>query len=80
MKDLETIFRERRAACDGVVVCPIDDWNAIVSQVCDLESINCEMYAMLEKYVELVSDDRSDDFLFEFQGIKVLLEKVRGES
>jgi hypothetical protein len=73
MKDLETIFRERRTACDGVIICPIDDWNSIVSQVSDLESINVEMYAMLEKLLCLEGLIKTDE-------IKALLAKARGES
>lgn len=75
MKDLETIFRERRLACDGVVNCPVADWNAIVSQVIDLEAINAEMYAMLEDYVQLLEFDG-----YHVNDIKELLSKARGET
>jgi len=73
MKDLETIFRERRLACDGVVNCPIDDWNAIVSQVSDLDAINAEMYDMLESLLCLEGIIKTDR-------IKVVLAKARGET
>lgn len=76
MKDLETIFRERRTACDGVVVCTIDDWNSIVSQVSDLESINCEMYAMLDR-ARKSSYLKNSEYHSE---ISDLLAKARGES
>lgn len=73
MKDLETIFRERRLACDGVVNCPIADWNAIVSQVSDLDAINAEMYAMLE-------DLAMGQEYYSKDAITKLLTKARGET
>lgn len=73
MKDLETIFREHRIACDGVVNCPIDDWNAIVSQVSEME-------AMLEIAISLIDDDSIEDFVYQYREIKALLAKARGET
>jgi hypothetical protein len=38
-----------------------------------------EMYAMLEEYVQMVEDDRSEDFLYKFHEVAELLKKARGE-
>lgn len=78
VKDLETIFREHRIACDRGVICPLEDWNAIASQVSDLEAINAEMRAMLDliKACEITNGDVKGWS----SEIKALLEKVRGKS
>ncbi len=73
MKDLETIFRERRIACDGVVICPVYDWNTIVAQVSNLETINKEMYELLED-LSMSKEYYSKD------SIDKLLAKARGET
>lgn len=85
MKDLETIFRECRIACDGVINCPVDDWNAIASQVTDLAAINAEMYAMLERVItcQKIADHEIEhsDLLHQLSdGIRDLLDKARGET
>lgn len=80
MKDLDTIFRERRHAVDGFVNCPIDDWNAIVCQVCDLEEANEELCEMLDNLTSINSHDARDLLIEEWDNIKTLLAKVRGET
>lgn len=77
MKDLETIFREHRIACDDMILCPLDDWNAIASQVSDLEAINAEMYAMLEA---LLADGDVKKPSWKAKAMSMLLAKARGES
>ena len=37
------------------------------------------MYQMLNSYMELVKDDRAEDFLYKFKEIERLLAKARGE-
>lgn len=39
-----------------------------------------EMYEMLNIFVQLAEDDRSEDFLYKFNEIKELLAKARGEK
>lgn len=39
-----------------------------------------EMYEMLDKFVRCVDDDSSEDFLYQYQDIKNLLAKARGEA
>ena len=38
-----------------------------------------KLYAALDKFISLVDDDSSEDFLYKYQEIKELLAEARGE-
>ncbi|AUS00805.1 hypothetical protein NVP1278O_70 [Vibrio phage 1.278.O._10N.286.54.E8] len=52
----------------------VDKYNA------NLMAAAPEMYEFLDIFVKLVEDDSSEDFLYKFNDIKLLLAKARGEK